>query len=43
MGDTPGVGAANLHLFHWENLPKGMYPFDLPEDYELGKADILRG
>jgi microcystin degradation protein MlrC len=43
MGDTPGVGAANLHLFHWEHLPKGMYPFDLPENYEPEEAVLWRG
>jgi len=43
MADTPGVGAANLHHFHWEHLPKGMYPFDLPENYEVEDAVIWRG
>jgi len=42
MADTPGVGAANLHQFHWEHLPKGLYPFDLPEDYKLEEAKIRR-
>ena len=32
--DTPGAGASNLKQFRWERLPKGMYPFDLPDDYE---------
>ena len=41
-GDTPGACAANLHRFHWKHLPKGMYPFDLPADYEVGKARIYR-
>lgn len=38
MSDTPGAGAANLKLFTWKNLPKGMYPFDLPADYTPAKA-----
>ena len=41
--DTPGAGAANLKRFRWKHLPKGMYPFDLPEDYQLNKAAIYRG
>ena len=40
VADTPGAGAANLKRFAWKNLPKGMYPFDLPEDYTLPKAII---
>ena len=40
--DTPGAGASNLEYFDWKNLPKGFYPFDLPEDYELKKARIWR-
>ena len=38
MADTPGAGAANLKLFTWKQLPKGMYPFDLPADYTPAKA-----
>lgn len=41
--DTPGAGAANLKRFRWKHLPKGMYPFDLPADYQLKKAVIYRG
>ncbi len=40
IADTPGAGASNLKLFQWENLPKGLYPFDLPEGYEPEKARI---
>ncbi len=40
--DTPGASAANLKGFHWERLPKGLYPFDLPEDYQVGEANIWR-
>lgn len=35
VADTPGAGASNLHQFRWKNLPKGMYPFDLPADYTI--------
>lgn len=41
--DTPGAGAANLKRFHWKHLPKGLYPFDLPEDYALASATVYRG
>jgi len=40
--DTPGVCAANLKYFKWNKLPKKLYPFDLPEDYQLEKAAIWR-
>lgn len=33
--DAPGAGASNLKLFQWKRIPKGMYPFDLPENYVL--------
>ena len=36
------AGASNLEYFDWKSLPKGFYPFDLPEDYELKKARIWR-
>lgn len=34
VADTPGAGASNLRQLDFEKLPKGMYPFDLPEDYK---------
>ena len=40
VADTPGAGAANLKLLQWEHLPKGLYPFDLPEDYVPEKAEL---
>lgn len=40
VSDTPGAGASNMHQFQWQNLPKGMYPLDLPEDYTLPEAKI---
>lgn len=40
VADTLGAGASNLHQFTWHNLPKGMYPFDLPENFRLEKARI---
>lgn len=40
VADTPGAGASNMHQFQWKNLPKGMYPLDLPEDYKLPEAVI---
>ncbi len=42
VADTPGAGAANLMRFEWKNMPKGFYPFDLPEDYKLKPALIWR-
>lgn len=41
VSDTPGAGAANLRQFGWSNLPKGMYPFDLPMEYTLPEAEIM--
>lgn len=40
VADTPGAGASNMLQFRWQNLPKGMYPLDLPEDYKLPEAKI---
>lgn len=40
--DTPGAGASNLKLFNWKRLPKGMYPFDLPEGYTPEPAKLTR-
>lgn len=40
--DTPGAGAANLKRFRWKHLPKGIYPFDLAEDYVLPTATVWR-
>jgi microcystin degradation protein MlrC len=40
VADTVGAGASNLHKFSWKNLPKGMYPFDLPADYTPEKAKL---
>lgn len=38
--DTPGAGASNLKQFQWHNLPRNFYPFDLPEDYQIGEAIV---
>jgi microcystin degradation protein MlrC len=38
--DVPGAGAANLKQLQWTHLPKGTYPFDLPENYQPEKAKI---
>lgn len=38
--DTPGAGSSNLKQFPWQKLPKGLYPFDLPEDYQLPSATV---
>lgn len=38
--DSPGAGSSKLTSFTWNHLPKGFYPFDLPEDYEVEKATI---
>jgi len=40
VADTPGAGASNLKLFHWKNLPAGLYPFDLPQDYQIESATL---
>lgn len=40
VADTPGAGASNMLQFQWKNLPKGMYPLDLPEDYTLPEAKL---
>lgn len=40
--DTPGAGAANLKSFRWQRLPQNLYPFDLPEDYQLEDAKRYR-
>lgn len=40
--DTPGVCASNLKFFQWHNLPKKLYPFDLPADYRVENAKIWR-
>lgn len=40
VADTPGAGASNLKLFNWENLPAGLYPFDLPDGYTPEKATL---
>ena len=40
VADTPGAGASNMHQFNWKNLPKGMYPPDLPGDYKLPAAKV---
>lgn len=38
--DTPGAGASNWEYFQWENLPKGLYPFDLPQEYQPEEAVV---
>jgi len=40
VADTPGAGASNLRQCRWEHLPKGLYPFDLPEEYTPEEAVI---
>ena len=40
VADTAGACASNLHQLVWEKLPKGMYPFDLPADYQLEEATV---
>lgn len=40
--DTPGVCASNLKYFDWHNLPKELYPFDLPAGYQPEKAKLWR-
>lgn len=40
VADTAGACASNLRQLKWENLPKGMYPFDLPADYKLAEPVI---
>ena len=41
--DTPGVCASNLkQYFTWKNLPKNLYPFDLPDNYTPEKAKLWR-
>ena len=40
VADTYGAGAANLKQLRWHNLPAGMYPFDLPEDYTIPPATL---
>ena len=40
VADAPGAGASNLKQLQWNNLPKGMYPLDLPENYNLPEAKI---
>ena len=38
--DTPGAGSSNLLSLQWHNIPKGFYPFDLPEGYQPEPAEI---
>ena len=33
VADTPGAGASNLRLLTFHRLPKGTYPYDLPDDF----------
>ena len=40
VADTPGAGASNLRQLDWKNLPKGMYPFDLSENYIPPEATL---
>ena len=41
VADTYGPGAANLKQLQWHTLPKGMYPFDLPEGYTPAPARLV--
>ncbi len=38
--DTPGAGSSNLLSLQWHNIPKGFYPFDLPEGYTPAPAEV---
>ena len=40
VADTPGAGASNLRAMQWKNLPKNLYPFDLPQDYKVEEAKL---
>lgn len=40
VADTLGAGASNLLKLKWENLPNGLYPFDLSPDYKIKKSKI---
>ena len=40
VADTPGAGASNLRAMQWHNLPKGLYPIDLPDDYKVEEAKL---
>lgn len=40
--NTPGAGSADLKSFPWQYMPKGRYPFDLPQDYRLAGANFFR-
>ena len=40
--DTPGAGASNLGSLKWTKLPRGLYPFDLPDDHMLAPARIWK-
>ena len=40
VADTAGACASNLHQLKWEKLPKGVYPFDLLEDYKIHEPAV---
>lgn len=40
VADTAGACASNLHQLKWEKLPRGVYPFDLCEDYKLEEPAV---
>jgi len=40
VADTAGACASNLHQLKWEKLPKGIYPFDLPENYTIEQPTV---
>lgn len=42
VADTPGACGSNLQAFHWEHLPKGLYPMDPPDEYRQAPAKIYR-
>ena len=40
VADTAGACASNLHQLVWNKLPKGVYPFDLPSDYQIEQPTV---
>ena len=40
--NTPGAGTSDLKSLPFKRLPKGFYPFDLPEDYVIAEPVVRR-
>lgn len=40
VGDTPGAGASNLQAMPWDKMPMDIYPFGLPETYEIEAPEL---